>query len=248
MARGRQGNAAAVLAVAALVGLGVAAAPAGGQATPTLTVDPVRTGPGQAVTVTLAGCLDPGPDGPSVSYGYRFDDVLNGLAMTEASPGTWTGTISSGSADVTVRSFCDGAELTAEVDTDRPVLLPMPWAPPGSFPDPPQSYLGTDCPDGTTARTFFQVDGWPGPVLVTSEIDARGDWTAAVPAFPDGLRVWVEASCGSVRYPSTDYVSGGSSTLLTTTSTTAPPTGEPLPLPQAPAPATPLPGTPTLTG
>ena len=248
MARARWGRSALTAAVAVVLGAGIGAgAPAGGQPGPTMTVDPTRTGPDQQVEVAVSGCSVLLPEGPTVSLGYRFDDVLSFVPMTESSPGTWTGTFSSGDADATVRASCDGVELEATVDTDAPRLLAMPWAPPGSPPDPPEWYLGTDCPDGTTARAFFQVAGRPAPILVTAAIDERGDWRAEVPDVPDGLRVFVSASCGDVDYPSTDYVSGGTGSV-TTTSTTAPPTVDHLPLGQAPAPAVPQRATPAFTG
>ncbi len=168
--------------------------------------------------------------------------MLDQVALAEESPGRWTATIA-GNDDLRVRVVCEGNELEAEVDIERPRMFPTPvWVPMIGAPDPPDGFLGTDCPDGTTAYVFFQALGRPAPEVRTVAIDAKGDWTVGLPAFADGTTVEVSASCGSVAYPSRTYVAGGSDTLgststtTSTTSSTAPGTpGTATPAPAVPA-------------
>ena len=120
----------------------------------------------------------------------------------------------------------------------------MPWGPPGDWPDPPESYLGTDCPDGTTATVTFAPASLE-PIVVDAPTDDLGDWTVPVPELPDGTVVTVDASCGSVTYPTTSYVAGGRGSA--TTSSTPTVTSVPTTPPVAP-PAVARSGTPSLTG
>lgn len=232
---------AAVVVVAA--GTTPGGPPAGAAAGPTLTVSPPRADPGDPVTVTISGCTDVAPTGPQVSYVARFDDVLLPLSMAEGPAGVWTGT-AHGADDLEILSSCDGVELSATVDIDTPRLLPMPWGPPGDLPDPPESYLGTDCPDGTDATVTFAPAGLD-PIVVGASTNALGDWTVTVPALPAGTVVTVDASCGSVTYPTTSYVAGGRDSV--TTSSTPTSTSVPATAPLAP-PAVARPGRATFTG
>jgi hypothetical protein len=193
---------------------------AGGQGAPTMTVTPLRADPGATISIVIEDCV-PDSGRMLVAIDGWLSDTPEGFELTEESPGRWVGSFVPGD-DVVVRSYCNGTELRAEVDVERPRMFPTPLIiPPINPPDPPQGFLGTDCPDGTTAHVAFQAIGRPAPEIRTAAIDQRGDWRVTVPDFPRGTAVQVSASCGSVTYPDTTYTAGGSQYATTTTSTTS---------------------------
>jgi hypothetical protein len=245
----RMTRCAAALAMGA-VGASLVLVPtvAGGQAGPTMTVTPLRADPGTTISIVVDDCT---PVGDRFGVGIEgwLSDTPGGIELTEESPGRWTGSVV-GNDDFVVRATCEGVELTASVDIDYPRMFATPLTvPPITDPDPPEGFLGTDCPDGTTAHVFFQAIGRPAPVHVTAAIDERGDWQVTAPPFPVGTQVEVSASCGTVSYPSRSYVAGGSGSVTSTTtsapsvssSTTTEPTREA-------APAAALAGSPSFTG
>lgn len=247
----------ALLAAAAMAGVLVLPQAGGAAPDPTFTATPSPVALGGQVQLTISGC--PGADPSTVGVGVevRFQDTGGGgVFLEEMDPGTWTGVIRistrRGEDDLTLHPNCgswSGDPVT--VDVDNPKLWATPLViPPLEIPDPPEGYFGTDCPPGTTASVRFQAAGRPAPEVRTAAIDDRGDWEVTVPDLPNGTAVEVDASCGSVRYPSASYTAGGSEYATTTTSapgsTTT--TGAAASGGSTAAPATPVAGAPAFTG
>lgn len=226
--------------VGASVALAVLApgVPGGAQATPSFSISTTRLAPGETATMTISDCTEFGT-AIGVWLTERFQDTVQVVPFTETSPGTWEGTVTAGTNagadDLTVAPTCnswDGEPVI--IDVDNPRLLPMPWTPPADLPDPPESFLGTDCPDGAEPDVRFLPDGIDIVYPASPATDAFGDWEVPVPGLAPGTTVTVEATCGDVTYPARTYVAGGSANTTTTTSALAAETPPPVAPPAAP--------------
>ncbi len=183
-----------------------------------LTVVPARVDPGGEVTVTVE-C----PTIPSVVYGRGYDVVMSVPPGDGLQAGTSTVVIPADvAADLPVVATCGAAEpMRVLVDVEHPAIGKVPIGSMLPEPNGLSPLYGSDCPDGTEAS--IRITNWDygdGPqggasYVVTQPIDESGDWSMTAPAIaaygvaptspvPEGTvlrELWLDASCGDVRYP-----------------------------------------------
>lgn len=234
-----------VIAAATLIGLssGVSA-----QGAPSLSVAPERPDPGDEVTVTVDECQTM----PTITYAVG-DTVATMEPTQTGQPNQWQLTIQADQVDGNVSGSCGDVTFDPViVDVENPLLSFLPQGSNVSTPSPPTTVYGTDCPDGSRPFVGVVVDGRPYTQREGSPIDAQGDWSAPLGAYPAGATVEVSADCDEVGYRSLTFTVPADPTATATTSTTTtptvvPPPSNPPPVPPA-TPARPRTGSADFTG